>query len=87
MAAAMSAAPQATVHRCPHCGKAVLSPAAQATLDYARKAAAERGGYIWEGARPQYEIGHYQDAELNEMLAVGAIEPHPDPTKGWIVKW
>lgn len=83
----MSAAPQATVHRCPHCGKAILSPKAHAELDHARKVAPQRGGYIWEGARPHYETGQYQDAVVRELLAVGAIEPHPDPTKGWIVKW
>lgn len=70
--------------RCPHCGQPVLSPAAQRELDYARREAPMRGGYIWEGARIAYEAGEYQDAELTEMLAIGALTPHPDPTKGYV---
>jgi hypothetical protein len=27
--------------------------------------------------------GEYCDRELEELLAAGAIEPHPDPLKGW----
>jgi hypothetical protein len=42
---------------------------------------------MFEGARPAYEAGHYQDEELAELLATGAIEPHPDPKKGWVPKW
>jgi hypothetical protein len=63
-----------------------LSPKAQAELAYATEYVA-RYGYIWAGARPQYEAGTYHDAVLTELLNAGAIEPHADPTKGYIVKW
>lgn len=72
---------------CPHCGGRLLSPEAQVELDYARTAAAARGGYIWEGARPGFEDGSYPDKTLSELIAVGALVVHPDPTKGYIVKW
>jgi hypothetical protein len=41
---------------------------------------------MWEGARPAYEAGTYREADIAEMLAAGAIEPHPDPDKGWIIR-
>lgn len=76
-----------SAHVCPHCKKPILSPNAEAQLNSARNAAAARGGFIWEDARPRYERGEYPDTDLDEMLAAGAIEPHPDPAKGWVVKW
>lgn len=42
---------------------------------------------MYEGARPAYERGEYKDADLAELLAVGAIGPHEDSNKGWVVKW
>ena len=54
-------------------------------LEYMREHAPARGGFMFEGARPAYEDGKYQDAEIAELLAAGAIGPHPDPKKGWIV--
>ncbi len=72
---------------CPHCKKPILSPSAQRELDFARKAAPSRGGYIWEGARIGYDAGNYKDDTLRELLACGALQPHPDPAKGWVVKW
>ena len=63
-----------------------LSDRAYDELHYAKLIAPSRGGYIWEGARPRYEQGEYQDSVLDELLASNAIEPHPDPTKGWIIK-
>lgn len=65
----------------------ILSSRAQRELDYARYASSNRGGFIWEGARPAFEAGTYHDDVLSEMLVCGAIEPHPDPAKGWVVKW
>lgn len=47
--------------------------------------APKRGGYMFEGARPDYESGKYKDDILDELLAAGAIAPHPDPAKGWVV--
>lgn len=81
----MSDKQRASGYHCPHCGKPILSPRAQAELNLARREASKRGGYIWEGARPAFEAGNYKDDELSELLAIGAIKPHPDPTKGWIV--
>lgn len=71
--------------RCPHCKNIILSELAQMTLDYMRRHAPKRGGFMFEGARPAYESGAYKDDELDQLLAIGAIEPHPDPNKGWIV--
>jgi len=70
---------------CPHCGKRMLSERAALTLEYMRKHAPQRGGYMFEGARVAYDAGRYQDSELDELLAAGAIEPHDDPKKGWVV--
>lgn len=70
---------------CPHCGKPILSRRAQADLDFMRREAPNRGGYMWEGARVAYEAGTYKDPGLDELLSVGAIKPHADPKKGWVV--
>lgn len=75
-----------TTALCPHCHKPILSPRALGELNFARDTCRTRG-FIWEGARLSYEAGTYRDAEIAELLAVGAIAPHPDPSKGWIVKW
>lgn len=72
---------------CPHCGRPVLSPRALSELAYARKHAPARGGYLWEGARLAYERGDYKDATLSELLLVGALAPHGDPAKGYVVRW
>ena len=71
--------------RCPHCGKPIISRKAEATLDYMRREAPKRGGFMYEGARPAYERGEYRDAEIAELLSVGAIRPHADPARGWVV--
>lgn len=76
-----------TTPLCPHCGRPVLSPRALSELAYARKHAPVRGGYLWEGARPAYERGDHKDAVLSELLLVGAIAPHSDPAKGYVVRW
>lgn len=76
-----------TTHTCPHCNKPLLSRDAQATLNYMIRECPKRGGYMYEGARPAYERGEYKDADLAELLAVGAIGPHEDSNKGWVVKW
>ncbi len=72
--------------KCPNCGSVILSKRAQAELEYMRKVAPGRGGFMYEGARSAYESGEYNDDNLKQLLEAGAIEPHPDPTKGWIVK-
>ena len=61
-----------------------LSEGARMTLAYIRRTVRERG-FIWEGARPAYEDGTYDDAVLAELLAVGAIKPHQNPEKGYIL--
>jgi hypothetical protein len=61
----------------------VLSPTAQLELDYAKREAPKRGGFIWEGAREAYEAGTYKDEVLDELLAAGAIVAHP--LKGWMI--
>ena len=71
--------------KCPHCGEPILSTRASEDYERAKRSAPMRGGYIWEGARPQYESGEYKDPALGELLEAGLLEPHPDPTKGWIV--
>jgi hypothetical protein len=72
--------------KCPKCGHVVaLSADAVATLNWMRQHAPRRGGFMYEGARPAYEAGTYRDPELDELLSVGAIKPHPDPNKGWVV--
>jgi hypothetical protein len=72
--------------KCPRCGHVLLSRDAEMRLEYMRREAPKRGGFMYEGAREAYEKGEYRDRELDELLAVGAIEPHPDPRKGWVVK-
>lgn len=72
--------------QCPKCGNVILSPQAEATLNYMRREAPRRGGYIFEGARIAYETGCYRDDEIAQLLSAGAIEPHPDPNKGWVCK-
>ena len=71
---------------CPHCQKLIISKEAELTLNYMRREAPKRGGFMYEGARPDYENGTYKDHELDELLEAGAIAPHDDPSKGWIVK-
>lgn len=63
----------------------MLSPKAELTLNYMRREAPRRGGFMYEGARPAYESGKYRDGEIDELLTCGAIQPHPDPAKGWVV--
>lgn len=73
---------------CPRCGyreDVKLSPEASTTLRYMVHNAPKRGGFMFEGARPDYERGKYQDHIIDELLAAGAIAPHPDPNKGWVV--
>lgn len=62
----------------------LLSPTAAREYHYMLEEAPKRGGYLWEGARPVYERGGYKDHIIDELLAVGAIEPHADPDKGWV---
>ena len=72
--------------KCPHCGTHILSRTAELLLGYMREEATKRGGFMFEGARQAYEAGTYKDDVLAELLAAEAIAPHPDPTKGWVVK-
>ena len=71
-------------YNCPHCGKPILSVRAWEDLQYARREAPRRGGYIWEGARIGYEAGDYHSSTFDELLACGALTPHRDPAKGWV---
>lgn len=71
--------------KCPKCGTELLSPKAETVLNYMRKIAPTRGGFMFEGARPAYEVGTYIDDEITQLLTCGAIKPHDDPNKGWIV--
>lgn len=71
---------------CPHCGKPILSRKAATLLRYFRRECPRRG-FLFEGARPVFESGEYHDVEITELLRAGAIEPHPDPAKGWRPKW
>jgi hypothetical protein len=50
-----------------------------------KKEAPRRGGFMFEAARPAFESGKYRDSILSELLHAGAIEPHQDPNKGWVV--
>lgn len=54
------------------------------TYQYMLRHCPERGGYMFEGARPAYESGKYKDAVIDELLRLGWIVPHADPTKGWV---
>lgn len=73
--------------KCPECGHkfVLLSDGARVILRYMIQHAPARGGYMFEGARPAFESGTYLDQEIAELLRVGAIKPHPDTAKGWIV--
>lgn len=73
--------------KCPHCGHRFLplSERARSTLRYMIRECPNRGGFMFEGARPDFEAGIYRDAEIEELLRVGAIKPHEDPAKGWVV--
>jgi hypothetical protein len=71
--------------KCPHCGRSDLSERALRELQYMKREAPKRGGFMYEGARLAYEAGEYRDETLTELLEVGAIKPHPDPNKGWVV--
>jgi hypothetical protein len=51
---------------------------------YMMRTARHRGGYIFEGARPAFESGEYQDSGIAALLRLGWIVPHPDPAKGWV---
>ena len=62
-------------------------PRALAELAYAAEHAPKRGGYIWESARIAYDAGKSIDPTLVELLNVGALVPHLDKTKGWVVAW
>jgi hypothetical protein len=62
-----------------------LSREAADVLEFMRQRAPARGGFMFEYARPHYEAGKYHDADIAELLAAGAIGPHADPKKGWIV--
>lgn len=75
--------------QCPKCGATLLSPKAEVTLSYMRREAPLRGGYMFEGARSAYESGRYHDHEIAQLLSCGAIEPHANSAKGWVVseKW
>jgi hypothetical protein len=70
---------------CPKCGAPLLSPRAEASLNYMRREAPRRGGFMFEGARLAYDRGAYRDPDIDELLACGAIKPHPDPERGWVV--
>lgn len=72
--------------RCPKCNTVLLSAKAAATLEYMRREAPRRGGYMFECARPAYEAGTYRDSEIEQLLACGSIKPHDDPSKGWVVE-
>lgn len=72
---------------CPHCRRPLLSRKALGVLNYMKREAPKRGGYMFEGARPPYEQGTYLDAELKELLSLQAIAPHSDPAKGWVTVW
>ena len=63
----------------------VLSRRAQETLSYMRRNAPLRGGFMFERARVAFDNGKYRDGDIEELLRVGAIKPHPDPLKGWVV--
>lgn len=70
---------------CPHCGQPILTPRTMAILNFMRRECGSRGGYMFEGVRPAFEAGKYIDEAISALLKIGAIEPHPDPAKGWIV--
>jgi hypothetical protein len=74
---------------CERCGRPLLAPSlskeARLTFEYMLRQAPRRGGYMFEGARPDFESGKYQDNEISELLNAGLIEPHADPAKGWII--
>ena len=73
--------------KCPRCGYQPnpISDRARSTLRYMIKECPRRGGFMFEGARPGFEAGTYRDTEIEELLRVGAIKPHADPAKGWVV--
>lgn len=77
--------------RCPVCdqplpiGKLGVSKRAAAEYFYMRREAPKRGGFMYEGARPAFERGEYEDRELEELLAAGLIALHPNPKKGFVV--
>lgn len=63
----------------------MLSKEAVRTLQYMKRKAPMRGGFMYEGARPSYENGAYKDRDIDELLSAGLIAPHSDPKKGWVV--
>ena len=63
----------------------MLSRKSQVQLNYMRRMAPARGGFMYEGARVAYDAGEYKDDEIAEMLSAGVIKPHDDPKKGWVV--
>ncbi len=56
----------------------------QAVHQIMLKEAPKRGGYMFEGVRPRFERGEVHDPEIAELLRLGWIVPHADPTKGWV---
>jgi hypothetical protein len=55
-----------------------------AQVAYVRKVIPERGN-IWNGCRPSFERGEYNDPTLRRMLDEGVIVPHPDPRGGYVL--
>lgn len=62
-----------------------LTKEALLMLNYMRRESGGRGGFMFEGARPAFENGIYKDSQISELLNAGAIKPHEDPNKGWVV--
>jgi len=56
----------------------------QNSVLYAQKVIRDRG-HIWEGARPAFESGDYNDPILARMLAEGVIIPAGNPNRGYIL--
>ena len=56
----------------------------QREVIYATKIIRERGR-IWEGARPAFERGDYEDKLITDLLAAGVIVPDPDPDGGYVL--
>jgi len=61
----------------------IISPKAEVPLNYIR-AKRQAGGSCMRRS-PCYESGAYRDEDIAQLLSAGAIEPHPDPNRGWVV--